>query len=401
MVESGALSKSQPYIVLGLIGIAIIAFTYSLNDYDIYLWDRNAITVNDEGKTVNVFLYEGLTAKSCMNESVCYEETTDVWLNPNGQVTFHNEDSTEHIITVFWANDDWECILSEDLVDSSSGPLLPGESWSIKTTLEYTFWDDTSPHWTLLCFYDELNPEFVGTITVIPGYDYATLIYMSGSLIVALFSFRVSKKYMGGVMFPKAYLFLGLAFCFWFAGDMLFFYNDYVDDLPALETPPIVFYDPNNGSHDSFMMEIADFVYLFIYPFMALHLYLNANYYRPKKSKEIKLAIFGIPLVGAIIFFIQFGSITFESIFGSLNAVGAAVTLGLVVYGARVFNNSILKPAWFLLLVGLIGITIGDFLYYQVENFNDEYAIYSSSTVMYVLAYMIMIYALYKHTKIV
>ena len=70
MAESGTLSKSQPYIVLGLIGIAIIAFTYSLNDYDIYLWDRNAITVNDEGKTVNVFLYEGLTAKSCMNESV-------------------------------------------------------------------------------------------------------------------------------------------------------------------------------------------------------------------------------------------------------------------------------------------------------------------------------------------
>ena len=51
--------------------------------------------------------------------------------------------------------------------------------------------------------------------------------------------------------------------------------------------------------------------------------------------------------------------------------------------------------------MGLIGITIGDFLYYQVENFNDEYAIYSSSTVMYVLSYMIMIYALYKHTKIV
>ena len=393
-------SLTQPYVVIGLIAIAIVAFTIGLNDEVIYLWDRNVIPISDEDKTVHVYLTQGTTARACMNESVCYDETADIWFNPEGQVTFHNDDAVDHTITSFPLNEDGECMLSDADGIFASGPISSGTSWTYKPPKElYTNGDNLV--WTTLCYYDEFNPDFVGSITISPGYDVATLIYMSGSLIAAFASFRVSKKYMGGEMFPKAYLFLGLAFCSWFSGDMFFFYNDYVDDLPSLNTPYMAIFDPRDDSmKNGFQMEIADFVYLGIYPFMALHLYLNANYYHPKKSGTIKLAIFGIPAVGAIIFFLQFGAITWESIFGSLNAVGAAVTLGLVVYGAKVFNNSALKPAWFLLLVGIVISTIGDFLYYQVEDFNNEYAIYSTSTIMYVLAYMIMIYALYRHTKI-
>lgn len=403
MAKIKSISKSQPYIVLGLIAIAIIAFTISLNDDVIYLWDRNAIPINDEGKSVHVYLTQGPTAKACMNESLCYEDTVDIWFNPGGQVTFHNDDTVEHTITSFSITNDGDCVLSDADGVFASGPISPGQSWTYKPSKElYTRSPEhNSPVWTTLCYYDELNSNFVGSITISPGYDIATLIYMSGSLITAFFSFRVSKQYRGGEMFPRAYLFLGIAFCCWFIGDMFFFYNDYVEDLPALNTPYMALYDPRDDSiKNDFQMEIADFVYLGIYPFMALHLYLNANYYLPKKSGIIKLAIFGIPLAGAIIFFTQFGAITYESIFGSLNAVGSAVTLGLVMYGAKVFNNTDLKPAWFLLLVGIIIVTIGDFLYYQVEDFNNEYAIYSASTIMYVLAYMIMIYALYRHTKI-
>lgn len=402
MAKTKSLSKSQPYIVLGLIAIAIISFTISLNNDEIYLWDRNVIPINDEGKTVHVYLTQGSTAKACMNNWVCYEDTTDVWFNPGGQVTFHNDDITQHTIISFSPNDDGECVLSNADGIFSSGPISTGESWTYKPSKElYTRLPENSSVWTTLCYYDEFNHDFVGSITISPGYDIATLIYMSGSLVVAFSSFRVSKHYLGGEMFPRAYLFLGLAFCCWFTGDMFFFFNDYVDDLPSLDTPYMALYDPRDDSFkNDFQMEIADFAYLGVYPFMALHLYLNANYYLPKKSGIIKLAIFGIPLAGAIIFFMQFGAITFESIFGSLNAVGASVTLGLVIYGAKVFNNTNLKPAWFLLLVGITVSTIGDFLYYQVEDFNDIFAIYSTSTIMYVLAFMIMTYALYRHTKI-
>ena len=401
MTKIETLSKTQTYWVLGLITIAIIAFTVGLNDDVIYLWDRNIIPISDEGKTINVYLAAGATAKSCLNEWVCYEDTTDVWFNPGGQVTFHNDDSIQHTIASFSPNDDGECVFSGEDGTFDSGSIAPGESWTYRPPKDLYTNSEQSPIWTTLCYYDKTDSDFVGSITISPGYDIATLLYMSGSLIAAFASFRVSKHYLGGEMFPKAYLFLGLAFCSWFAGDMFFFYNDYVDDLPSLDTPYMALYDPRDDSHKiNFQMEIADFVYLGIYPFMALHLYLNANYYLPKKSGIIKLAIFGIPLVGAIIFFLQFGAITYESIFGSLNAVGAAVTLGLVIYGAKVFNNTDLKPAWFLLLIGITISTIGDFLYYQVEDFNNNYAIYSTSTIMYVLAYMIMIYALYRHTKI-
>jgi len=140
---------------------------------------------------------------------------------------------------------------------------------------------------------------------------------------------------------------------------------------------------------------------------MALHLYLNTNYFEKnklkikKKSAETKFFLFGVPIIGAIIFFVQFGTINFESGFGALNAVGASVTLGLVFWGARVFRASALAPAWILLLVGIFFSTVGDFLYYQVESFNDQYAIYSLSTTFYLLTYMILIYGLYRHTKII
>ena len=234
-------------------------------------------------------------------------------------------------------------------------------------------------------------------------YDLATILYMSGSLITAIASFVVAKKYMGSAMFTKAYFCLGLGFCCWFIGDMLFFYDDYVEPLTSL----YVIIPCDTCESGAFQIKPADFVYLGIYPNMALHLYLNTNWFAKnklkveKKSPETKFFLYGVPIIGAIIFFLQFGQFNIESGFGALNAVGASVTLGLVFWGTRVFKASALAPAWTLLLLGIFFSTVGDFLYYQVESFNDEYAIYSLSTVFYLLTYMIMTYGLYKHTKII
>ena len=257
-------------------------------------------------------------------------------------------------------------------------------------------------------FWISTNDQFVkptlADIKIIPvgeGYDLATLLYMSGSVITAFASFVVAKKYRGSAMFTKAYFCLGLGFCCWFIGDMLFFYDSYVDSLPTLMIPITL------GNTETFALKPADFVYLGIYPNMALHLYLNTNWFEKnklkiiKKSTETKFFLFGVPTIGAIIYFHQYGSINFESIFGSLNAVGASVTLGLVLWGARVFKASALAPAWTLLLLGIFLSTVGDYLYYQVESFNENYQIYSLSTTFYLLTFSIITYGLYKHTKII
>ncbi|MGI0056341.1 MAG: hypothetical protein ACREAK_03075 [Nitrosarchaeum sp.] len=260
-----------------------------------------------------------------------------------------------------------------------------------------------------------VNPT-LWQIIIIPvgddsGYDMATLMYMSGSAITAFASFVVAKRYVGSAMFTKAYFCLGIGFCFWFIGDNLFFYDAYVEELTPIRIP----YIP--GEDRSFILKPADFVYLGIYPGMALHLYLNTNWFEKnklkklKKSAETKFFLFGVPIIGAIIYFLQFDAvnadisgleaINFESGFGALNAVGASVTLGLVFWGARVFKASALAPAWTLLLLGLFFSTIGDYLYYQVEQFNENYQIYSLSTTFYLLTFSILTYGLYKHTKIV
>lgn len=261
----------------------------------------------------------------------------------------------------------------------------------------------------IIGFQISINPDLVSPtlweIPVIPVgddsyYDVATLLYMSGSLITAIAAIVVSKKYLGSAMFTKAYFFLALGFSFWFVGDFLYFYDAYVTALPGVNIPYTL--NPDDGT---FELKVADFVYLGIYPCMTLHLYLNTNYFdKRKKFKEksyvTKFFLFGIPIIGTIIFFVQFGSITFESGFGALNVVGASVTLGLVFWGARVFRKSALAPAWTLLLLGIFFSTVGDFLYYQVESFNDEYVIYSLSTTFYLLTYMILTYGLYKHVRI-
>jgi hypothetical protein len=261
---------------------------------------------------------------------------------------------------------------------------------------------------------DQLVSPTLWEIIIIPvsdesGYDLATLLYMSGSAITAFASFVVAKKYRGSAMFTKAYFCLGLGFCCWFIGDMLFFYDDYVEPLPTISIPKTI------GSAESFMLKPADFVYLGIYPNMALHLYLNTNWFEKnklkilKKSAQTKFFLFGVPAIGAIIYFHQYGAVNFESFgvvnfesgFGALNAVGASVTLGLVFWGAKVFRASALAPAWTLLLLGIFFSTVGDYLYYQLESFNENYEIYSLSTTFYLLTYSIMTYGLYKHTKIV
>ncbi|MGI0003963.1 MAG: hypothetical protein ACREAX_01570 [Candidatus Nitrosotenuis sp.] len=260
----------------------------------------------------------------------------------------------------------------------------------------------------IIGFQITINEQFVKPtlweIIIIPvgdGWDLATLMYNSGSIITAIASFIVAKKYIGSAMFTKAYFCLGLGFLSWFIGDMLFFYDDYVQELPSWSVPILP------GSEKVFILKPADFVYLGIYPNMALHLYLNTNWFEKnklkklKKSAETKFFLFGVPTIGAIIYFLQFGIVDFESGFGALNAVGASVTLGLVFWGARVFRASALAPAWTLLLLGIFFSTIGDYLYYQVEDFNDVYQIYSLSTTFYLATFSILTYGLYKHTRIV
>lgn len=247
-------------------------------------------------------------------------------------------------------------------------------------------------------------------ITAIPigsGFPLAWSLYMSGSFITAVSAFLVARKYRGSAMFTKAYFCLGLGFCFWFIGDALFSYDAYVQELPT-------YYEFIIQGNEPFKIKSFDLAYLGVYPSMALHLYLNTNWFEKNKLKIMKKTgltkffLFGIPIIGAMIYFHQYSSFNsipivnafnVESIFGSLNAVGSSVTLGLVIWGAKTFRASSLSPAWTLLLAGIFFSTVGDYLYYQVEHFNGDFMSLSLSTPFYLLMYMIMNYGLYKHIK--
>ncbi|MGC2561759.1 MAG: hypothetical protein WA326_01995, partial [Nitrososphaeraceae archaeon] len=66
--------------------------------------------------------------------------------------------------------------------------------------------------------------------------------------------------------------------------------------------------------------------------------------------------------------------------------------------GALVFRKSILGTVWLLLVVGITITTVGDVWYYYLEIFGqyDETHVVNS---MWIVGYMVVAYALYKHRK--
>ena len=84
--------------------------------------------------------------------------------------------------------------------------------------------------------------------------------------------------------------------------------------------------------------------------------------------------------------------------YSNIFVVGIAVTLAFAVLGASVFRHSVLRETWLLLAIGIFLWTVGDSVYFYLETieaFTHNHPINSAWSA----AFMLIIYALYKHHK--
>lgn len=219
-------------------------------------------------------------------------------------------------------------------------------------------------------------------------FNISEVLYLVGILACAGFAFTVSKRYRGSEVFGKAYLSLGLAFVCWFIGDLGYVYYDHVLELDPYPNP-------------------FDVGFAASYVFAAIHLYLNTRYFKPDWNAGMKSLAIGIPIVMGILYTIvaygawgNYEEISFDIFYGNIFAVGASVELGLAIIGAIVFRHSVLKEVWLLLVIGIFIWVIGDIWYAYTEVF-DAFDNTHPTNTLWMAAFMTVIYALYKHRKVV
>ena len=216
-------------------------------------------------------------------------------------------------------------------------------------------------------------------------------------LSVSIFAFLTSRKYSGALVYSKAYIMLGVAFLLMFFAEVTYIIYDLILDL-----------DPYPS--------IADVFFFLFYPLIIVYLIINLRFFAPKISKSGLALTIGMPIIATIsylylvispyltetalsefgIFEIieDFGS--FDFYYGMIFIAAASVTLGLAIHTATIFRGGLIGTAWLILVVGIILNLVGDTWYYYSEV-TTGYALTDPVNLCWYSAYLLILYALYKH----
>ena len=134
-----------------------------------------------------------------------------------------------------------------------------------------------------------------------------------------------------------------------------------------------------------------------------VHLVININFYHEKSTLKSKIGMISLAVL-IISTYAYFAFDTFESFnidffYGLIFVAGAASITSVGLYGAIVVRKIPLGRSWFLLVLGIVIGTIADVWYYGIELM-DAYTLDHIVSLFWYTSYLIIIYALYKHYKI-
>lgn len=214
--------------------------------------------------------------------------------------------------------------------------------------------------------------------------DFTDITYGIGALTCGIICFWLFKKYRGSEIFGKTYLALGFAFTSFFVGDIIWNYYTII----LLEDP---------------YPSLADIFYITFYPLAMYHLVSNIRYFGKKINPQTILLLVALSfiIVGWYSFLAiqEVDVVEFDTILAIFYSVLSAVTLSLAILGVIVFYKSVLAPVWVLFASGMFILMISDTWYYYVELVSG-YTGNHPVNVLWTLAFMVIAYALIKHTKI-
>jgi hypothetical protein len=216
--------------------------------------------------------------------------------------------------------------------------------------------------------------------------DNVTLIISIVSpLAVSIASFVIAKRYKSSKIFGKAYFSLGIAYFAVFLAEVTYVVYELFLGL-----------DPYPS--------IADVFFFSLYPFALIHLILNIRFFNPKFSPLSKIWIILFPtlMIGIYtIFSLEiFEEPDFDFYYGIIFVSGSSVVMAFAVLGAKIFRKGALGSAWLVLVLGILANTIGDIWYYYLEVVG-EYTLGHPVNLFWYASYWIILYALYKHKKVI
>ena len=211
-----------------------------------------------------------------------------------------------------------------------------------------------------------------------------TIISIAFPGIAAGAAFYVANKYRGSEVFGKAYFALGLGLAMNCMGETIW----------------LIYYFLGQDPYPS----IADIFYLSFYGLALYHLTKNIKFFKAPLDLPTKITIIAIPiaLVSAYSFLslAEIGEANFDYYYGMMYIVSSSVTLSAAILGARMFRKGVLGKAWLLLVLGIVLQTSGDVWYFYLE-INESYYMTHPVDLFWYASYMTIIYALYKHKKII
>jgi len=213
-------------------------------------------------------------------------------------------------------------------------------------------------------------------------HTFVVLLLIPAAFASGVMSLIVAKKYHSS-KFALAFYSLPIGFFCAGIGELLYYYFDLVniDPFPS----------------------IADVFFFLLYPFVMVHLIININFYQEKSTLKSKIAMISFALSIILLYaycaFDTFESYNIDFFYGLIFVAGAASITSVGLYGAIVVRKIPLGRAWFLLVTGIVIGTIADVWYYGIELM-DAYTLDHIVSLFWYASYLIIIYALYKHYKI-
>lgn len=195
----------------------------------------------------------------------------------------------------------------------------------------------------------------------------------------------VARKYRGTRIFGRAYLSLAGAFFSVAIGEII--YNVYLfvfnlDPFPS----------------------IADLFFFLLYPCTLLHLLINIDFFHVKTSPKIISGITGLSLTIILTYtylaYTVIGDFDTDFFYGLIFISGASIITSVAIYGVIVVRKIPLGRAWILLVGGILLGTIGD-VWYQYLEILGEYDTSHLVNLFWYSSYLVIIYSLYKHYKII
>jgi hypothetical protein len=210
------------------------------------------------------------------------------------------------------------------------------------------------------------------------------IIELSLQSAVIVSAFIISKLYWPSKVFGKAYFALGIAFGMWFIAEVLWqIYEN------------ILFIEP----YPSF----ADIFYFAFYPFALYHMITNMKGFEVKITKRTVVWMVLIPVfiltVYSYIAIEEWHDIGFDYYYTMIFVSIASVSASFALLGTQMFKQSALAVVWSLLAVGLFLHIFADIWYYYLEIFG-QYTDTHVVNVFWQAGWMVIIYALYKHQKV-